>query len=405
MQAKLEKLNKPLPKVYAQYYGEDWKTQGDWVGRYGKQLSCLCAASSPFDHFVQSSYTIELQAFIGPNSFPDDTIRRWVHWLKTDNPKTLYSPMDGYRRQAEWDDHGEAYPMSMDGPDVWILLDIGEEESLVYSSLEDKTYELAYAGKITNISNRLAPYKATFYFFNKDGHEGMNRMRDYMIEIYPAEHDYVDAKDERQYAEYGESLARKMPPLAKARVKDFWGGVHKSFLLMGAGKYLVRIRRNYSFNTIVSSVCLDHYGKWTNSEDPEYPLELMYDVRVEPEPFPETFDHPLSEEAVHLWNLIEQKAGYVGSPKLAIPYRISAYHAATSAERSEPTSDSAKIVRKSLAWRLKQWNETERQIFTEKMAEAWKQFRSYNKNYIKQQEEWMRQREEGTWKDPWEGWD
>jgi hypothetical protein len=31
MQAKLERLNKPLPKVYAEYYGEDWKTQGDWA--------------------------------------------------------------------------------------------------------------------------------------------------------------------------------------------------------------------------------------------------------------------------------------------------------------------------------------------------------------------------------------
>ncbi|MDR2641718.1 MAG: hypothetical protein LBC74_02870, partial [Planctomycetaceae bacterium] len=36
----------------------------------------------------------------------DDVIRRWIHWAKTDNPKTLYDPYYGYRRQAEWDDHG-----------------------------------------------------------------------------------------------------------------------------------------------------------------------------------------------------------------------------------------------------------------------------------------------------------
>ncbi len=128
MQAKLEKLNKPLPKVYAAYYGEDWKTQGDWVGRYGRRYAVMCGAAAPFDqHFASADNRISVHPFIGLHKTKDDSLRRWVHWLKTDNPKVMYSPLNGYRRQAEWDDHAEAYPMTHNGPDLWYLLEIKDE--------------------------------------------------------------------------------------------------------------------------------------------------------------------------------------------------------------------------------------------------------------------------------------
>ncbi|MDR1484392.1 MAG: hypothetical protein LBT09_06175, partial [Planctomycetaceae bacterium] len=92
-------------------------------------------------------------SFIGPNATSDDTIRRWVHWIKTDNPKVLWDPFSGYRRQAEWDDHGEAYPLTKDGPDVWYLLEIKHD----------------------------GIFQHGLYFFNKDGHDGANRIRDYIL--------------------------------------------------------------------------------------------------------------------------------------------------------------------------------------------------------------------------------
>ncbi|MDR1483308.1 MAG: hypothetical protein LBT09_00640 [Planctomycetaceae bacterium] len=103
MQVKLDRLRKPLPKVYAAYHGEDWKTQGDWIGRTFRDWAILCAVTAPFDHpilFTTQYYSVH--EFIGPHHpQKGDTIRRWIHWIKTNNPKTLYDPWYGYRRQAE----------------------------------------------------------------------------------------------------------------------------------------------------------------------------------------------------------------------------------------------------------------------------------------------------------------
>ena len=60
------------------------------------------------------------------------------------------------RRQAEWDDHGEAYSMALDGPDVYCTLKIP-------------------AGQ----------FYLSLYDFNKDGHDGNNRFRDYRVSIRP----------------------------------------------------------------------------------------------------------------------------------------------------------------------------------------------------------------------------
>jgi hypothetical protein len=210
MQTKLDRLKTPLPKVYAAYYGEDWKTQGDWLGRTAKNWAIMCAGVSPLDREVlmcKDYYRVE--PFIGPNATPDDCIRRWCHWIKTDNPRSLWDPVNGYRRQAEWDDHGEAYSWSKDGPDLWYLLEIRHK----------------------------GMFRLGMYFFNKDGHGGANRMRDYQIEIYPSSVRFEGEPSSypvwKKYSRMAEQIARNQKTLVKSRVRDFWGGVYKQFLLKG----------------------------------------------------------------------------------------------------------------------------------------------------------------------------
>ncbi|MDR0609466.1 MAG: hypothetical protein LBG58_05105, partial [Planctomycetaceae bacterium] len=280
MQEKLEKLNKPLPKVYADYYGEDWKTKGDWVGRYGKQYAVMCAANAPFDHNFQYNEDFYMvRSFIGPFHDDGDTIRRWVHWIKTDNPRTLYTPLSGYRRQAEWDDHGEAYPFSKDGPDLWYILDI----------------------KNPGI------YKVDMYFFNKDGHSGHNRLRDYMIEIYlfPSKERWTNGLDWQLFAEVSERQVLKSLPLAKSRMHDFWGGVHKQFILKGQEYYAVKIRRNYSFNTILSLVGIDRIIGEETLHDRLGLSPWMEKVRCEPPKIPENYTAKNSKLACDLWLKID----------------------------------------------------------------------------------------------------
>ncbi|MDR2171266.1 MAG: hypothetical protein LBP59_14070, partial [Planctomycetaceae bacterium] len=218
LQVKYDKLIRPLPKIYAAYYGEDWKTQGDWLGRTTRNWAIMCAAASPLDREVlMSKDNYRVEPFIGPNATPDDCIRRWCHWIKTDNPRSLWDPVNGYRRQAEWDDHGEAYTWSKDGPDIWYLLEIRHK----------------------------GMFRLGMYFFNKDGHDGANRMRDYQIEIYPSPVRFEGEPSSypvwQKYSRMAEQITRNQKPLIKSRVHDFWGGVYKQFLLKGEGYYFVKI--------------------------------------------------------------------------------------------------------------------------------------------------------------------
>jgi hypothetical protein len=101
-----------------------------------------------------------LHAQLGPHRTPDDSLRHWMHWKQSDLQKVLCDPFPGVRRQAEWDDHGEEYPMTWDGPDVWITLRVPQ-----------------------------GAHRMSLYFMNKDGHTGNNRMRDYLLEVRRAPDD------------------------------------------------------------------------------------------------------------------------------------------------------------------------------------------------------------------------
>jgi len=187
MMAKIKSCSGTFPKDTGVYLGEDWTTQGDWVGRYGRQYAVLCATDSPRNHdvaFFDLGYRIK--GDIGPHLSGHDGLRHWIHWLRTDNPRTLYDPIIGYRRQAEWDDHGEAYSTSFEGPDVWVTIEVPEG--------------------IQRIS---------FYFFNKDGHEGANRYRDFLLELK----NYTTDLKKAHFA----------PVLAHTRVHDFWAGFTRVF--------------------------------------------------------------------------------------------------------------------------------------------------------------------------------
>ena len=230
---------------------DDWRTQGDWLGRYGRYYARLHAMTSPSDYvWGAGAQAVPYAARIGKNVPKGDSLRYWVHWLYTDNPRSLETPpvyhhsrlekgltswevkdpsKQKYRRQAEIDDHGEAYPMTQQGPDLYVTLKVPDGD--FYLSLYD---------------------------FNKDGHDGNNRLRDYRFSI-------------RSHAE-GVALDNidgfaAQPELAHGRIRDFWGGVYKRFLVRGPQTLTVQVSRNYSFNTILAGVFLDQV---TEEPDPYF---------------------------------------------------------------------------------------------------------------------------------------
>ncbi len=221
---------------------DDWSTQGAWLGRYGRYWACLSAINSPNDfEWGAGERAIEYAARIGPEHESEDSLRYWIEWLYTSSRESLEMPptyydsrlVQGYapqsdalpgqngsnRRQAEWDDHGEVYPMSLEGPNLFCSL-------------------------------RIPPgsWVLSLYEFNKDGHIGPNRWRDYGLSLrrHDTSHplDNIDGFDTQ-------------PELARGRVRDFRGGVWKRFHVQGPLDLSIEVSRAHSFNTLLAAVMLD----------------------------------------------------------------------------------------------------------------------------------------------------
>ena len=197
--------------------GEDWMTWGDWCGRYGNTLATLCAMSAPLNQEIgYGNPAFRLRDWrIGPHHGKGDCLRHWVHWLSTGNQRVLYSPVVGFRRESEWDDHGETYPYTFEGPDLWFGVDVP-----------------------------VGLHRISVYFFNPNGDDGANRLRDYLVQLRPYE------------ADMRKALAA--PVLARTRTRDFHGGgVYKQFVVRGPASYNIQVHRNSSFNTICNGVFID----------------------------------------------------------------------------------------------------------------------------------------------------
>ncbi len=225
---------------------DDWRTEGQWQGRYGKFWIALCANWSPHDDVWGAGWDVAYNARMGPNHAPGDSLRYWVQWLKTtDNRSLEMSPVyldsrvqknlttrDKNRRESEWDDHGETYPMTKDGPGIYCSLSI--PAGLFYLSL---------------------------YEVDPNGHSNGNRFRDYQISVRPqAGNASLDVHQGnvtilRSFLDISEFDQR--PELAHARAHDFYDGVYKRFLVRGPTRLTIQVNRNNSFNTILPGVMLD----------------------------------------------------------------------------------------------------------------------------------------------------
>jgi len=234
---------------------DDWRTQGTWLGRYGRHWACLFACCSSPPDFVWSpaSTTLSHYEFIGPHHRKNDSVRYWVQWLATAQKRVLELPeiyLDSRvlmhlttwgvdRRESELDDHGESYPATWQGPGLYVYLRIPS-----------------------------GAYTLSLYFFNKDGHSRKSRNRDYVVSMLPLAASY----------RIGSALSPNTAQLAKkhgtaqSRVVNFWGGVWKRFLVRGPMKLAIRVAKNYSLNTILQAAMLDPLA--------EHPAPYYYGYRA-----------------------------------------------------------------------------------------------------------------------------
>jgi len=225
----------PNPKVpLVMPLDDDWLTEGAWLGRYGRYWCWLAAMDNVYEGYVWGAGpdSIPHSISIGPTGdlrHPNNYLRFWIAQnFFTNDYRALEIPpiymhsrivhgltsWENDRRQAEWDDNGEVYRATDEGPGMVIHLAVPNDTFVV-----------------------------SFYEVNDDAHAGpANAKRDYTVAIKEAGHS----------ASFQASQF-----LAVGRVADFWGGVYKRFLVRGPVDLQINLQRDYSFNTIFNAVMLD----------------------------------------------------------------------------------------------------------------------------------------------------
>ena len=349
MTAKVKSQKGEMPVGGGAYLGEDWQTQGDWLGHYGRQSAVLLAADAPLDHDIISDPAYRIRVAMGPHHPTGDSIRRYDSQTRTDNPRSLYDPIPGYRRQSEADDHGEAIvgpnkSFAYQGPDIWVTL-------TVPSGL----------------------HHVSLYDFNKDGHGDDNRFRDYFVDILPYRSD--------------EKVVQAEVPLAHARIHNFWGGVYNSFLLRGPSRYVIRIARNGSLNTILPGIFVDRIGiskplidckAWMGGvsyapPDPDAPippdphlLDKLLAKEVSKQEIKSLSENSVPQSislARTLWSELDKEETTASTSSQQASYRLLTYRAISNNTDLGP-------LQAAWRWNLHLWTLSDRQQFAEVTHQA-----------------------------------
>lgn len=319
-------LPKP-PDSIVGFYGTDWRTRGNWVGRYGDRFAVLYGMQSPDHHELIRSPDLHKigPEQVGPHSNNAGPYR-YIQSLDSKNPSALYSPAIGKRRAAEINDggwQGNLYPPSWDGPDLWVPVEVP-------------------AG-----THRIA-----LYFHNFPGHDGSDRFRDYVVHVKPFEADLAQAN--------------RTSDLAKARIKDFWSGGYLQFWVQGPGKFHLQISSGNSHVTILQAMLVDQIRAPDSPAD-LYAMPWMAGVRyvTEKTPLPAPDENEVITAARALWNGVEENASNRVVVEAAWVMRLQAYRAAAAAGASE-------ALLSNWRWKLALWEESDEAGFENTMAVAFK---------------------------------
>ena len=405
LRARLSALQTPLLPGEATFLGDDWATQGDWVGRYGRGHATLAAMEGGSREEFQRLTRTQNHVFVGAPGYSvkaqTGPNRRtglvpWVTFANTQIPASLFDPLLGHRRQAEWIDMSNSfvgiYPWAFDGPDIWLSVQVP-------------------AGL----------HRASLYFHNKDGQSNTDRFRDFIVEVKGVASENPDAPDaetelktrveavqalrrqliaarakfaadspevsalEKQLADARSLMTQRiagaapetddaelrrvdgLPSQARTRVTDFWGGVYKQFALRGPATFHFKVRRNHSNGTTMAGVMLDEMTD-PNDGAPTAPAPLSWMNGV-------TYAAPAIENATNardpqllaaaraLWSELDAAVWKKGGQRFERPLRLQALRAAVAAGASPS-------LVANWRWNLQLWDESERATWNETMQRA-----------------------------------
>ncbi len=183
---------------------EDWQTQGNWIGRYGKDASCLFhygryGLTGP----DSESFFAQFGTGRGFGEFDKDRFNTWGAFRSTDDRQFLYNP----------------YTLTREDGDIngWATTGIRYFDQGDYLHIQFRVP----AGLV----------RASFFFTDVDS----KGSRDFPVWLYD---------------ESGKLLARE-------RVYNFRESVYKNFLLRGPGNYVLILGRLGCFNAMLNGLFFD----------------------------------------------------------------------------------------------------------------------------------------------------
>ena len=291
-------------RILAASLGEDWVTQGDGAGRYGRQLThSVFYGSSGWGE----GYKVDLK--VGPHRAEgeSETPYYYFHNVKSDDPRVLYMLNPGKRMQGEWNDgsfNRKNYPDDWEGPDLWVVVELPP-----------------------------GMHRVSLYFVNFDGHGGNNRNRDFLVEV----------KGYREKLEEADLAAG----LAPARgLVNFYGGVYKQFLWPGA----VNIYQDQSqLQLRLESQRRVHRPAQRPAEKVDKPPVPLNFIEFGPPQVPDKAgDSGAIRAARDIWTSLDGDWKLARRLPLQIPYRLRAYKLAES-------QDAGKELLDNWRWKLSMW--------------------------------------------------
>lgn len=356
--AKVQKLSGfKKGETPAVYWKEDWNTQGNWCGRYGNDYALLCAVGGGLGNRnfwsgnafrnIPKQDRVKIVGRVGCHKSEDEALRHWIHSLDEPyNKNVLFELMTCHRLEAEWDDHGEAYSRTFDGPDVWTIVSLPK-----------------------------GVHAVSLYFYNPNGKDKEACDRDFLVEVrrfssaLPDKETFsqamLDTKVKPFRREQEIASVLKTPVLARTRVKDFSShGVYKTFLLQGGADYYIRVCRNYSFNTILNGVFVDMlFGE--NGEPYPQDDDIFEFMGMKPEA-PAVSEECLKQYAsqIDLWKASDK-------PVLSPQYLSGAEIEKRNLYRLSLTESNAGELASHWNWKLNLWTEAQRTEFEEQMLRIW----------------------------------
>ncbi|MDR1480091.1 MAG: hypothetical protein LBJ00_14235 [Planctomycetaceae bacterium] len=221
-------------------------------------------------------------------------------------------------------------------------------------------------------------------------------MRDYLVEFYPTDMKWVPQRSTIEppgvpskvigvdmkplIGRNGEKLTKVMLPLARSRVRNFWGGVHVQFVVTGPQNYLVKVDRNYSFNTIMSSVAIAQvFGEPTDFAKERHDIPytpVPYKAPLYPEKFWEQDQY--TQHAFAIWGSANLLYDFQGGIDLQRKSRILVYQTAYAVVKKSGENNFWSEFERVMKWDLNIWDDEQRKEWNDTMQRAWKKL--YNSN-------------------------